>query len=105
GDVAAVKFVLAELRTLTASQASPATASAVPHSMWRSARLTAAVAALTALVVGSGAWLLRPQPNPPMVARLSITLPDGQFFSGTTRPLVAVSPDGSQVAYVANARI
>jgi hypothetical protein len=33
---------------------------------------------------------------------LTLTLPDEQQFSGTGRLIVALSPDGSSVVYVAN---
>ena len=39
------------------------------------------------------------------VTRLSIPLPEGQQFSNVGRPIVALSPDGTNVIYVANRRL
>src|SRR5215813_8922327 len=38
-------------------------------------------------------------------ARFSISLPEGQSFTNTGRHLIAVSPDGANVVYVANRRL
>jgi eukaryotic-like serine/threonine-protein kinase len=55
------------------------------------------VAAIASLV----AWNLRPAPPQP-VSRFTITLPPGQQLAGLENgPAVAVSPDGTRLAYVA----
>ena len=47
--------------------------------------------------------LTRPEPPPPsLVSRFAIPLVADQNFSFAGRPLVAISPDGSQIVYVAN---
>ena len=63
--------------------------------------------ALTAVTVGVAVWNLRPiEPQPVAPAtRFYHELPDGQAFTRTGRPLVAVSPDGSQIVYVANRQL
>jgi serine/threonine-protein kinase len=62
-----------------------------------------AVVATAALVgfVGSSMTSVRG----PSIARLAIVLPGGEEFTNTNRQLVAISPDGTRVAYVANNRI
>ena len=65
----------------------------------------AAIAALALLVIGGlTVWTLtRPAPPPPgLVSRFSIPLASDQFFSSNNRRVVAISPDGSHVVYVAN---
>jgi eukaryotic-like serine/threonine-protein kinase len=65
--------------------------------------LAAAAAVITAAVVGAGVWMMsRPTLAPPApIARLAMTLPDDQRFSSLDTPLLAVSPNGTMVAYVA----
>jgi eukaryotic-like serine/threonine-protein kinase len=53
-------------------------------------------AAITCLVT----WNLKPTP-PALVTRTSITLPPGQRLAGLDLPALALSPDGTQLAYVA----
>ena len=71
---------------------------------------TAAVIALIAVVAALSAglaWFLKPAPPAPpaVVTRFSSQLPDGQAFSRTGRRFVAVSADGSMLAYIANNQI
>ncbi len=69
---------------------------------------TGVVALLTACVAsaiaGSAVWVLKPSP-PSLVTRSRFVLPEGQQFTNDTRQLVALSPDGTQMAYVANYRL
>ena len=62
-----------------------------------------AVSLLTAVAV----WNLKPLPQPQRapVARFDFPLSPGQHFTNSGRHLIAVSPDGTQLAYVANAQI
>jgi serine/threonine-protein kinase len=99
-EIAVATFIVAELDHL-APAPTPVAIPARPR--WRPWSPTAA--ALAAIIVGAGAWALRPIPSPPGIAYFSFALPPGQSFSGTTRQLVAISPDGSRLAYVANGRI
>ena len=58
---------------------------------------------LVALVTGLAVWNLKPSPSPlgPIIRTL-INLPPGQQLAGLDRgPAVALSPDGTQLAYVA----
>ena len=67
-------------------------------------------AAIAAIVTGTLAgttvsYLSRGSSLTPAVTRLTLDLPDGQTFTGTTRHVVAISPDGTQTAYAANERL
>ena len=64
--------------------------------------VTTAVAVLASLAVGGFAVWSLTRPAPPRVARFPIPLAADQTFSFPGRPMVAVSPDGSQVVYAAN---
>ena len=47
-------------------------------------------------------WNLKPSPSPLQVSRFTITLPPGQQLAGLDNgPAVALSPDGTHLAYVA----
>ena len=62
---------------------------------------------LTALVVGSAvAWVGRPPPAVrQVVARFAVELPEDQRFTRGGRHVVALSPDGSRLVYVANSQL
>jgi serine/threonine-protein kinase len=64
----------------------------------------AATALVSILIAGVAAWNLKPE-APGTVTRFSHVLPEGQRFTGLNRTLVAISPDGSKMAYVANRQL
>jgi eukaryotic-like serine/threonine-protein kinase len=49
---------------------------------------------------GLAVWKFRPAPPRP-VTRFTITLPAGQRLAGLDEPAVAISPDGTRLAYIA----
>jgi eukaryotic-like serine/threonine-protein kinase len=60
---------------------------------------------VTAVAVGITSavwWVARPSIRPPLVTRFTITLPEDQRLQATITPIVAISPDGSALAYMAN---
>jgi serine/threonine-protein kinase len=69
--------------------------------LWKRVAPAAAAAMLATVVTASIVWMLRPSPQTSPVARFVITLPDGQQFTSSSRAVVAISPDGTQIAYVA----
>jgi serine/threonine-protein kinase len=57
---------------------------------------------LVGVVTGLAFWNLKPSPAPPPVSRTVITLSPGQQLAGLDAgPAVALSPDGTHLAYVA----
>ena len=70
----------------------------------RQSKLRWATAIVLALIAGTAAWNLRPSPATSALAvgRFSHVLPEGQQFTIVGSPLVALSPDGSRMVYVAN---
>src|SRR5665213_1394209 len=64
-----------------------------------------ALSAILFLALVAGAvWHFQPSP-PPAITRFPITLGEGQVFTNTGRPDLAMSPDGTQMVYVANQRL
>jgi serine/threonine protein kinase len=63
-----------------------------------------AVSAMVAIVVAT-VWPRRPTEAPVPVTRFAVALPDGQAFSDVFFPSVTISPDGTQIAYMANQRL
>ena len=61
-----------------------------------------ALAALALLAVGGLAVWTLTRPAPPRVGRFRIPLAADQVFSNAGRRMVAISPDGSHIAYSAN---
>jgi serine/threonine-protein kinase len=73
-------------------------------SLWRRAMPVAAAAVVTGAVAAFLAWTFKPLPGGALT-RFSVALADGQTFTNTGRQLVALSPDGSSLVYVANNRL
>jgi serine/threonine protein kinase len=102
----AIGDVRAELEAIAAAPRTSAVspAPAPPRPLWRRGMPPV----ISAVVVGSLAalagWTLKPSP-PATVAKFSVRLPADQRFSVIGRRSVAISPDGSLVAYVADRRI
>jgi serine/threonine-protein kinase len=88
-------LVVDDPRVVIASHARP---------LWKRALAIAAGVLVGALVAGYAAWTLKPEP-PRQVARFTVSLPEGQQFTNTGRPVVALSPDGANLVYVANQRL
>jgi eukaryotic-like serine/threonine-protein kinase len=94
-DIGVVRFLMNDRRDASG------TSGAAP-SLWKRAFpavVSVSVAAPMALLV---AWTLRGPAPSPVVTRFAIPLKEGQQFTNNGRQLLAVSPDGSRVVYVAN---
>jgi serine/threonine protein kinase/Tol biopolymer transport system component len=86
----------------SSSQAKPALATKGKSIQggWQGVLLWAVSSLVLAAVTGFVIWNLKPLPPRP-VSRTVIALPLGQRLAGLEQPAVALSPDGSQLAYVA----
>ena len=98
GDVSTILFVLSAPDTPTRSAAAPV-ASARRTSRWSA---IAAASILAAAVTAAAMWMTRPAAPAAKLTRFAFDLPDVQFTTITGRPLVAISPDATQLAFVAN---
>ena len=80
-------------------------ASVARRPVWRRA-LPAIAAAVVAGAIGAAANAWWPRPGTPKpVVRFSFELPKGQIYTNNNRQLIAVSPDGSRIVYVAGLRL
>ena len=98
-DIADVRLLMDE-----AAVDRPDTAAVAPRRRWRIAIATG-IAAATIAGAGAAIVLNRRSEVPLAVMRASFALPDGQVFTNSGRRVVAISPDGTQFAYVANSRL
>ena len=83
------------------SQAGVTTASVAPvQKSWRKALAWAAAGLAVCAAVGLAVWNLKPTPLR-QVTRFTVSLPPGQLLSIGEEPSIALSPDGTHLAYVA----
>ncbi len=79
-DISAATFVLRELGNLGTRTLNTKALRLVRAR--RSGCRSLAASALTAIVVGTAAWMLRSVPRAPVLAQFSFALPEGQFYRG-----------------------
>ena len=106
-DMSTVRFVIEEASTLVVARHEPdATAKIASNEKPFGRRLAPVVAAivLTAAAAGVAAWALWPR-TVPLTARFAVTLPSDHQFTSTATRSIALSPDGSKLAYIANNRL
>jgi serine/threonine protein kinase len=105
-DISTARFVIDEpaiVAPAAGTAAAPVTLPPTP--IWRRAIPFLVPAILAGALVGGVTWNLRPSSTPLTITRFPLTLAAGQEFTNTGRQLVAISPDGTQIAYVANRRL
>ena len=61
-----------------------------------------AAAVVASAMVGAAAWMLRPPAPSSPVTRFAFALGEGQQFTIVNNQILAVSPDGTRLVYVAN---
>ena len=86
----------------TSAASAPRTA---PTPRWRRALPIAAAVIVTAVAVGGVMWLGRPKEPARVVSRFVVPFGEGQERTLRTSQGLAISPDGTTIAYVANAQI
>jgi serine/threonine protein kinase/roadblock/LC7 domain-containing protein len=72
--------------------------------LWKRAIPVLAAAILAAGIGATTVWNFKPS-APASITRFAVALGGGQSFTNTGRSVVAISPDGAQMAYVANQRL
>lgn len=106
-DMSVARFVMNESGGLADTR--PSNAAASSNSAARSRRhslmAAAAAAALTAIVAAAVAWALLPTRHTPQLVRFSITPEFAPTLTGTSFQVLAVSPDGTKLAWAANRRL
>jgi eukaryotic-like serine/threonine-protein kinase len=102
-DISTALFVIDESAiSLQPAGSADAGGRSASRTLWRRAIPFVITAVIVSALVGAIAWFLRPATAPLTVARFSMTLPEGQQFTNDTRSAIAISPDGTQLVYVAN---
>ena len=99
-DIGEARIVLDDPAAPAAGDAGGVPALAPPQPLWRRA-IPVVLSAIVAGVLASAATVyLRPSQAPLVVTRFPFTLGEGQaFHAQLRRQLVAISPDGAQMAY------
>jgi len=84
-----------------APRVQPAVVTPAQHApLWKRALPVVAAVVIFSTLAGLAGWKLKP-PAPGMVTRFPLVLPEGHTFLRTPRNVIAISPDGSKLAYVA----
>ena len=84
---------------------SPTGAVAAPRGRtWRQVIQSVAIGLAIAVISGLGVWFVGRTDAPPAnpVVRFAMPLAEGQAFTGRSRPIVAISPEGDYIAFTAN---
>jgi serine/threonine-protein kinase len=102
-DIGAVRLALDGAFETTLTETRVDVAAVVPA--WRRALPVAVTAVVVSLAAGLAAWTFWPPAESHPVVQFSIPLPEDQAFTNAGRRVVAVSPDGSNLVYVANQRL
>jgi len=95
-EISTVRFLLDDL--------APRPMPAPPKTVWRVAMLVAIGALAASSMTGAIIWLIEPTASPSVVTRFRVMLGENQF-TGLNRNELAISPDGTQVAYIAGNRL
>ncbi len=102
----AVGDLRVELERVAANPRAAAHASLrLARPLWKRAVPIAATAVIFTVAGVFGASWRRPVPSPPIVTRFPLVLADDVQFSRSAGPLLAISPDGTRLAYTANQQL
>jgi serine/threonine-protein kinase len=72
--------------------------------LWKRSIPAVGAAIVASAVTAVALWNFKSSAPPP-VSRFTVALGEGQQFTNTGRPVIAISPDGTQMVYVANRRL
>jgi serine/threonine-protein kinase len=100
----AIGDVRLEIEALLADPDGDANPRTDARPLWKRAIPVLVAAILAAVIGGVIAWNFKPS-APPFVSRFTVVLGEGQLFTNSGRSVVAISPDGTQMVYVANRRL
>jgi Tol biopolymer transport system component len=75
-----------------------------PRPLWRRALPTVAAVILAVVATAAVVWYLQPS-TPAALMRFTYVLPEDQRFTNLGRHVIAMSPDGSSIVYIANRQL
>ena len=105
----AVGDLRAELEIISRAPRSLPTPAAVtiqPSSPWWKRAIPALLMTIfVSTLVGLAVWQLKPSSRSESVARFAVTLPDSQLFTRVGSKVIALSPDGTNLVYVAGRQL
>jgi Tol biopolymer transport system component len=105
GDIRDVRLALeGAFETTVRGTAAPAPA-IQPRPLFRRALPVLVAVIIASAFTGIAVWSFGPSTPSATISRFSFTLPEGQAFTNLGRQGVALSPDGTEIASVANRRI
>jgi len=105
GDIRDVRLALEGAFDVGGPQTPPPAPPVQPRAHWRRAILVVATAVVAGAVVGAAAWMRWPPAPSSPVTRFALTLGEGQQFTITSNQMLAVSPDGTRLVYMANSQL
>jgi len=102
-DIGDVRVEIQEILANPTSPSVPVATGHLTHGRW----LGVAGLVVGALITGITVWSMtrRGPPAPESITRFTLTLPPGDSFTSIGGHLVALSPDGTRLVYVANQRL
>jgi serine/threonine protein kinase/Tol biopolymer transport system component len=103
-NISTARFLLADRQLEAAAVEEPFPA---PKPRPKPVLLVVATGLVAAAISGIVVWMVKPPTNQtaPAVTRFSIPLSEDQRFTSAGRQMLAISPDGMQVVFVANQRL
>jgi serine/threonine-protein kinase len=105
GDVSTIRFLLDEpLPAQATASATPSAVVAAPSSNWKWAAAVVGALIATGAIGAVTAWNAKPA-APAIVTRFPLALGEGQLFTSGSAQMIAISNDGSKIAYTANLRL
>ena len=105
-DIGEARIVLDDPTSLAEGAVGGIPALAPPQPLWRRAIPVVLSVIVTGVLAIAATVYLIPSQAPLVVTRFPLMLGEGQTLPGaTTRQAVAISPDGAQMAYLANGRL
>jgi serine/threonine protein kinase len=101
-DFSTIRFVVDEPAISTAVGGARAEPAAAPSMLWRRAVPIVATTIVASIATGVAVWTLRSGPSTsPAVTRFPLAIEDERAFASNGLRLVAISHDGSRIAYAA----
>ena len=105
GDVSTIRFLLDEPSTPIAAGAGADTRIRPFTRPWGILVAVSGLALVAAALGGLVVWTARPRPAAPIVSRFTVRLGEGQTYTNTGDLTIAISPDGTRIAYTASQRL